>query len=326
MTATHPGTSAQDSPAKQRPASGPSHRRGGRRGRTTGGLGRLAHFAVFGLPSLALYACFVLVPIGIAAYYSLTDRNPFNPPTEWVGLRNYQTLFDDPDFWKVLKNTLVICVVVTIAANAVGLAIAVLLDRRGWLYNALRGVFFTPVVLSGVVVSVIWQSILTDDGLLNRTLRNLGVDDPPGWLSDPDLALYTLCWILTWQMIGFCTVVYLAGLQGVPHELHEAATVDGAGPIERFRHITWPLLAPALTINTVMMLISTFKTYDQVQVITNGGPGDRTTSTIAFEVIQTGLVGNRSGYASAIAVVMLVFIATVSTVVLRILQRREVNA
>lgn len=326
MTATHPGTSAQDSPAKQRPASGPSHRRGGRRGRTTGGLGRLAHFAVFGLPSLALYACFVLVPIGIAAYYSLTNRNPFNPPTEWVGLWNYQTLFDDPDFWKVLKNTLVICVVVTIAANAVGLAIAVLLDRRGWLYNALRGVFFTPVVLSGVVVSVIWQSILTDDGLLNRTLRNLGVDDPPGWLSDPDLALYTLCWILTWQMIGFCTVVYLAGLQGVPHELHEAATVDGAGPIERFRHITWPLLAPALTINTVMMLISTFKTYDQVQVITNGGPGDRTTSTIAFEVIQTGLVGNRSGYASAIAVVMLVFIATVSTVVLRILQRREVNA
>ncbi len=326
MTATHPGTATQDPPAEQSPPAGRPPRMSGGPSRTTRRFGRLSHFALFGLPSLALYACFVLVPIGIAGYYSLTNRNPFNPPMKWVGLRNYRTLADDPDFWKVLTNTLVITFVVTIAANAIGLAIAALLDRRGWLYNALRGVFFTPVVLSGVVVSVIWQSILTDDGLLNTTLHQLGVDHPPGWLSDPDLALYTLCWILTWQMIGFCVVVYLAGLQGVPHELHEAATVDGAGPFERFRHITWPLLAPALTINTVMMLISTFKTYDQVQVITNGGPGDRTTSTIAFDVIQTGLVGNRSGYSSAVAVVMLVFVAVVSTVVLRLLQRREVNA
>ncbi|GAB3976419.1 sugar ABC transporter permease [Actinoallomurus acanthiterrae] len=286
----------------------------------------MGHFGLFGLPSLALYACFVLVPIGISAYYSLTNRNPFNPPSRWVGLHNYRLLAGDGDFWKVLTNTVIITAVVTVAANAIGLAIAVLLDRRGWLYNALRSVFFTPIVLSAVVVSVIWQAILTDDGLLNTTLRELGVAHPPGWLSDPDLALYTLCWILTWQMIGFCVVVYLAGLQAVPHELHEAAAVDGATPLERFRHITWPLLAPAVTINTVMLLINTFKIYDQVQVITNGGPGDGTTSTIAFDVIQTGLVGNRIGYASAIAVVMLIFVAIISTVVLRLLQRREVNA
>ncbi|WP_460347963.1 carbohydrate ABC transporter permease [Actinoallomurus acanthiterrae] len=323
MTATRTRASRRDLPARRRPAARPSRHR---RGRPARALGHLGHFGLFGLPSLALYACFVLVPIGISAYYSLTNRNPFNPPSRWVGLHNYRLLAGDGDFWKVLTNTVIITAVVTVAANAIGLAIAVLLDRRGWLYNALRSVFFTPIVLSAVVVSVIWQAILTDDGLLNTTLRELGVAHPPGWLSDPDLALYTLCWILTWQMIGFCVVVYLAGLQAVPHELHEAAAVDGATPLERFRHITWPLLAPAVTINTVMLLINTFKIYDQVQVITNGGPGDGTTSTIAFDVIQTGLVGNRIGYASAIAVVMLIFVAIISTVVLRLLQRREVNA
>lgn len=324
MTATRTGTPARGLPTRQSRATGPSRRR--RRGRLARTLGRLGHFGLFGLPSLALYAFFVLVPIGISVYYSLTNRNPFNPPTDWVGLRNYERLATEPDFWKVLTNTIIITVVVTIAANAVGLAIAVMLDRRGWLYNMLRSVFFTPIVLSAVVVSVIWQAILTDDGLLNTTLRKLGVSHPPGWLSDPDLALYTLCWIVTWQMVGFCVVVYLAGLQGVPQELYEAAEVDGAGPVERFRSITWPMLAPALTINTVMLLISTFKIYDQVQVVTNGGPGDRTTSTIAFDVVQTGLVGNRIGYSSAVAVVMLVLVAVISTVVLHLLQRREVNA
>ncbi|MCW3839583.1 sugar ABC transporter permease [Micromonospora yasonensis] len=287
---------------------------------------RLGSFGVFGAPALALYACFVLLPVAVTVYHSLTNHNPYHPPTQWVGLRNYRLLAADADFHKVLTNTVLITAIVTVAANALGLAVAVLLDRRGWLYNTLRGVFFTPVVLSSVVVSVIWQAILTDDGLLNSALRQLGVDHPPGWLSDPDVALYTLAWIIVWQMLGFCVVVFLAGLQGVPQELHEAAAIDGAGPVQRFRRVAWPLLAPALTINTVMLLISGFKVYDQVQVITNGGPGNGTTSTIAFEVIQTGLVGNRIGYASAVATVMLVVVAVVSTAALRLLQRREVTA
>ncbi|WP_433304547.1 carbohydrate ABC transporter permease [Actinoplanes sp. CA-030573] len=287
---------------------------------------KLLHFGAFGLPSLALYAGFVLIPIGMAAAYSLTNRNLLNPPTRWVGLHNYATLVQDSAFWRVLLNTFVITVIVTVGANAIGLAVAVMLDRRGWLYNTLRSVYFVPVVLSGVVVSVIWQAILTDDGLLNATLRRLGVEHPPGWLSDPSIALYTLSGIVTWQMVGFCVVVYLAGLQAVPSELQEAAAVDGAGPVQRFCSITWPLLAPSLTINTVMLLISTFKIYDHVQVITNGGPGDGTTSTIAFDVIQTGLAGNRSGYASAVAVVMLVVVACASILVLNVLQRRELSA
>jgi multiple sugar transport system permease protein len=285
----------------------------------------LLHFLSFGAPGITVYVCFVLAPIVVSVGYSLTNYNPFNPPTEYVGLRNYRLLFQDPEFLTSLRVTTVLTAIVVVVPNVLGLAIALLLDRRGWFYNALRTVFFTPVVLSTVVVSIIWVRLMADDGLINQALRGLGVSDPPGWLSDPSYALYSLGIILSWQMLGFCAVVYLAGLQGVPGELLEAAAIDGAGPFARFRHITWPMLAPALTINTVVMLISAFKVYDHVQVITKGGPGSGTTATIAYNVIQTGFVANRQGYASAMAVTMLVIIAVAAAVALKILQRREVQ-
>ncbi|GAA4189782.1 sugar ABC transporter permease [Streptosporangium oxazolinicum] len=331
MTDTRHGVRGGDPPAAHRPPSpdgltlapAPTRRRPPRGRRLVSG--RITTFALFALPGLLAYLLFVLVPIGMTAYYSLTNRNPFNPPTTWVGLRNYMELLDDAEFLRALANTIVVTVIVMVLANVGGLLIAQLLDRPTRLYVALRGVFFTPVVLSSVVVSVIWQVVLTDDGLLNSALRGLGVEDPPGWLSDPGIALYTIAWVITWQMLGFCVVVYLAGLQGVPRELQEAAAIDGCGPLARFRNVTWPMLAPALTINTVMLLITGFKAYDQIQVITNGGPGTGTTTTMAFQVVQTSFNGNRVGYGSAMAAVMLVLVACVSVFVLRVLQRREVT-
>jgi multiple sugar transport system permease protein len=286
---------------------------------------RLWHFLTFGAPGLLVYVCFVLAPILVSVGYSLTNYNPFRPPTQFVGLRNYRLLFTDPEFLTSLRVTTILTLIVVIVPNVLGLAIAVLLDRRGWFYNALRSVFFIPVVLSSVVVSIIWTRMMADDGVINQALRGVGVDDPPGWLSDPDIALYSLGVILSWQSLGFCVVVYLAGLQGIPRELHEAASIDGAGPLQRFRMVTWPLLAPALTINTIVQLISAFKVFDHIQVITNGGPGEGTTASIAFTVLQVGFTANRQGYASAMAVVMLVIIAIASVVVLKVLQRREVD-
>ncbi|GAA4564053.1 carbohydrate ABC transporter permease [Planotetraspora kaengkrachanensis] len=286
---------------------------------------RLRSFALFGAPGLLVYTCFVLAPIAISFGYSLTNHNPFNPPTRFVGLDNYRLLFTDSEFLTSLRVTTILTVIVVIVPNVAGLGIAVLLDRKGWLYNALRTVFFTPMVLSSVVVSVVWTRMLDDEGLVNQTLRALGVEQPPGWLSDPRLALYSIAIILSWQMLGFCVVVYLAGLQGVPNELAEAASIDGAGPVRRFRSITWPLLAPSLTINTVVLLITAFKVFDHIQVITHGGPGTGTTATIAYDVLQTGLVANRQGYASAMAIVMLVIIAAAAGVTLKVLNRREVN-
>ncbi|MFB9684265.1 carbohydrate ABC transporter permease [Amycolatopsis plumensis] len=288
-------------------------------------LPRLAHFASFGAPGVLVYLCFVMAPILISFGYSLTNYNPFNPPVKFVGLDNYRLLFTDSQFLTALRVTTILTVIVVIVPNVLGLGVALLLDRKGWLYNALRSVFFTPVILSSVVVSIVWSRLLDDRGPLNSLLRTVGVSHPPGWLSDPDVALYSVASIVCWQMLGFCVVVYLAGLQGVPAELLEAAEIDGAGPLRRFRAVTWPLLAPSLTINTVVLLISAFKTYDYVKVITNGGPGSGATATIAFDVLQAGFDSNHVGYASAMAVLMLVIVALVTTVVLGFVRRREVD-
>jgi multiple sugar transport system permease protein len=288
-------------------------------------LPRVWHFATFGAPGVLVYVCFVLAPIAISFGYSLTNYNPFNPPIRYAGFRNYRVLFTDPEFHTALKVTTIITLIVVIVPNVLGLAIALLLDRRGWLYNALRSVFFTPMILSSVVVSVIWTRLLDTDGPVNKALSGLGVAHPPGWLSDPRYAVYSLATILAWQLLGFAVVVYLAGLQGVPTELLEAAAIDGAGPVRRFRTVTWPLLAPSLTINTVVLLISAFKVYDYVKVITNGGPGAGTTATIAFNVLQTGFDANHIGYASAMAIVMLAIVATATALVLKLLQSREVD-
>lgn len=288
-------------------------------------LPRVWHFASFGAPGVVIYLCFVMAPILISFGYSLTNHNPFDPPAEFVGLDNYRLLLQDEQFLTALRVTTILTVIVVVVPNVLGLGVALLLDRKGRLYNVLRSVFFTPVILSSVVVSIIWTKLLDDRGPVNDALRALGVEHPPGWLSDPDLALYSVASIVCWQMLGFCVVVYLAGLQGVPAELLEAAEIDGAGPVRRFRAVTWPLLAPSLTINTVVLLISAFKTYDYVKVVTNGGPGSGTTATIAFAVLATGLDANHVGYASAMAVVMLVIVAALTTIVLRFLRRREVD-
>jgi multiple sugar transport system permease protein len=286
---------------------------------------RVWHFVSFAAPGVLVYACFVLAPIVIAFGYSLTNYNPFNPPTKFVGLLNFGLLLQDDEFLTALRVTSILTLIVVIVPNVLGLGVALLLDKRGGLYNALRSVFFTPVILSSVVVSIIWSRLLDSEGPLNQLLRWLGVAHPPGWLSDPDVALYSVASIVCWQMLGFCVVVYLAGLQGVPQDLLEAAAIDGAGPVRRFRAVTWPLLAPSLTINTVVLLISAFKTYDFVKVITNGGPGSGATATIAFNVLQTGFDANHVGYASAMAIVMLVIVAVITGIVLKLLQRREVD-
>ncbi|WSY48165.1 sugar ABC transporter permease (plasmid) [Embleya sp. NBC_00888] len=274
---------------------------------------------------MLVYACFVLAPIALSIGYSLTNANPFNPPRRWVGLDNYRMLLHDQQFLTALRVTVILTLIVVIVPNVLGLLIALLLDKRGRFYNAMRSVFFTPMILSSVVVSVIWTRLLDADGPVNQTLRALGVRHPPGWLSDPDLALYSVASIISWQMLGFCVVVYLAGLQGVPVELHEAAAIDGAGAFARFRAVTWPLLAPALTVNTVVLLISAFKTYDYIKVITNGGPGAGTTATIAFNVLATGFDSNHVGYASAMAVVMLAIVCVATAIALRILRAREID-
>ena len=286
---------------------------------------RAVQFAIFVVPGLAIYLALVLVPMAMAIATSTTDLNQFRLGFNFVGVDNYVRLAQDSAFLRSLGNTVFIAAVHTIIPNILGLAIALLLDRKGWIFNALRSAFFIPIVLSSVVVSVLWGLILRDDGLLNQALLWFGVEEPPGWVSDPNLALITVSTVICWQALGVCVVIYLAGLQGIPRELLEAAEIDGAGPVTRFRTVTFPLLAPAVTINVILTLISGFKVYDQVKVITNGGPGVGTTNTLAFDVVRVSVESGQVGYGQAMATVMLAIIAFVSIGVMRLLQRREVS-
>ena len=283
------------------------------------------NFAVFLLPGLTLFMAVVFSPIIWTLLIGLTNERGTRLEIGFVGLGNYLALLTNQSFLQVLGNSVTITLIVVIGTNILGLGIAMLLHGTHWLYSVLRSVFFTPVVLSAVVVSVIWRSLLVDDGLFNNVLRSLGVAHPPGWLSDPSLALYSVSGIVVWQLLGFVVVIYLAGLSGVPKELDEASSIDGASHFAHFRHITWPLLAPALTINTVMLMISSFKVFDQIAVLTNGGPGTGATATIAFEIVRVAFTDQRIGYASAMAGLMLIIIATASVIALRALQRREVT-
>src|SRR5262245_23764566 len=178
-----------------RPRKHPVARRSRRQRRSAGIWPRVWHFLSFGAPGVLIYVCFVLVPILVSFGYSLTNYNPFRVNTRFVGLQNYKTMLSDDAFLTSLRITTILTVIVVIVPNVVGLGIAVLLDRRGWFYNALRSVFFTPMVLSSVVISVLWRRMLQDDGPINDFLRAVGVHDPPGWLSDPDIAIYSIALI-----------------------------------------------------------------------------------------------------------------------------------
>ena len=286
---------------------------------------RLLTAPLFAGPAVVLYVGLVFVPLVLAVVYSLTNKNLLFPHTHYVGGENYRALWHDETFRRSLRTTAILSALIVVAPNVLGLGVALLLRGEGRFYAVLRVVFFVPQVLSAVVISFIWQTMLTDDGTLNLILHRSGfgfLAQP--WLDDPNHALASIALVVTWQFVGFCAVVYLAALKTIPNELLEAAEVDGCTGWRRFRRVTWPLVAPAVTINTVFLFVIAFKLFDYVKVMTNGGPGDAT-NTIALNIYDVGFAQNAFGYASAMAVVLFVIVATVSSVAVIVLRRREVN-
>ena len=274
---------------------------------------------------ILLYFLMTVLPLLMAFAFSLTNQNLLYKTSEFIGLGNYIDLLDDKSFTRSLWITTRLSFLVTLATNLVGLLIALMLNVNDRFHNTLRTVFFIPQVLSAVIVSFIWRIILVDRGLLNALLQQIGlITKPIHWLGNPTMAFYAIVIVVTWQMVGFCTVVYLASLQGIPKDLMEAAQIDGANPWQRFWNVTWPLLAPGVTINMVLLLIMTFKLYDQVAVLTSGGPGGRT-ETLSYYIIRIAFTGNQLGYGSTMAVVLFIATAIISGVVVSRLKKREIE-
>lgn len=289
---------------------------------------RLNRFGLLELTVAAgtlIYFLMTILPLFLAFAFSLTNQNLLYKTSEFIGLNNYVDLLDDQSFTRSLWLTARLSIIITVGANFLGLLIALMLNVRDRFHTLLRTIFFVPQVLSAVIVSFIWKIILVDRGLLNNFFIQVGlIEKPIRWLGDPDMALRAIAIVVTWQLIGFCTVVYLASLQGIPKDLIEAAKIDGANRWQRFRNVTWPLLAPGVTINMVLLLIITFKLYDQVAVLTGGGPGGRT-ETLSYYIVRIAFNGNQLGYASAMAVVLFLATGLISSVVVTRLKRREVE-
>jgi ABC-type sugar transport system permease subunit len=282
-------------------------------------LGALAVLA------LALYAVFIIVPVGISAWKSLTNENPLLAHADFVGVANYTEMLHDDALASSLGFTLALAGAVTLVANAAGIGFAMLLNRTSLSFRAMRTAAFLPQVLSGVIVGFVWRYILAQDGVLNHLLTSAGIISKPiSWLGSPHLAMFSVGLVAAWVLTGFTTVVHLAALQSIPVELYQAATVDGAGRWQRFRRITFPMLAPGTTISVTISLITMLKLYDIIAALTSGGPADSTQST-ALYIIKLAFTDDRFGYASAVAMLLLVVSAVVALSVTGLLRRREVD-
>ncbi|MFE4968149.1 carbohydrate ABC transporter permease [Streptomyces sp. NPDC056660] len=277
------------------------------------------------LVALGLYVLFIVVPVIMSAWKSLTNENPLLARADFVGLSNYQEMAHDSALADSLGFTLLLAGAVTIVANAVGIGFAMLLNRTSLSFRMMRTVAFLPQVLSGVIVGYVWRYILARDGILDNVLVSLGIIDKPiTWLGSPHLAVLSVGIVAAWVLTGFTTVVHLAALQSIPVELYQAAMVDGAGRWQRFRRITFPMLAPGTTISVTISLITMLKLYDIIAVLTSGGPANSTQST-ALYIIQLAFTDDRYGYASAVAMLLLVVSIVIALSVTALLRRREVD-
>ena len=277
----------------------------------------------FAAPALALYAFVVLIPTAQGSVYSFTDWDGLNPVQQWVGLDNFRRVLDDRAAREAIWHTVQIAIAIAIVQNLVGLLLALGVHSQIKSRNVLRVALFAPAVMTPVVVAFLWQYMYSPTGAVNRGLDVLGLDGlQQNWLGDPSLALWSVAAVIVWQFAGYSMVIFLAGLQSIPHDVVEAAAVDGAGTFRRFWDVTRPLLAPALTVNLMLSIIGGLKLFDQVWVLTNGGPGTAT-ETLSTLIYKDAFQFGEFAYSTALALGLAVFVAVVSGAQYRLLRRQE---
>ncbi|MEF3403110.1 carbohydrate ABC transporter permease [Agromyces sp. CCNWLW203] len=300
---------------------------GGRSGRRRGiDVSRLLDGALT-IPALVVYVGLMVVPVGFAVYYSFTRYNgiPSQAP-QWVGFENYLRIFEDPagEMHSSIAVTVTIAVIGSFLVNGAALGLALLLHRPSKFNSFGRAVMFYPHVLSALVVGFLWQALLGPQGAINTLMEQSQGSTLP-FLSDPTWALYTLIGVIVWAQFGVQLILYIAGLQAVSPELQEAARIDGATRGQVFRHVTWPALAPTVTVTIITSVLSLLKVYDVVLGLTNGGPGDAT-QTWAYEILAVSFANNRVGLACAQAVLLIIAAGILSFGIIAMRRRAEEGA
>jgi raffinose/stachyose/melibiose transport system permease protein len=281
----------------------------------------------FVLGALVLYLVFFIIPGISGIAYSFTDWSSYRTEVNFVGLDNFKTIFSSGEHYlDYISNTLIFVLITIVLKTVFALALALLLnDAVKHLTHFYRMMIYLPVVLPMLAVALIFRSILNPaTGLLNVLLRGIGLDFLAlNWLVDPKIALFSVIGVDTWKGVGYIMVILLAGLQTIPKEYYEAAAVDGAGALAKFRHITWPLLTPALIVVTVLNVLYALRVFDIVYVLTNGGPGYATEvlSTAIFKAFGQG----RYGLGTAISSILFVVMSSTGYFVIRLMERGSVS-
>lgn len=278
-----------------------------RRRRNAARLRRERTAWLFMAPSLVVIAVFMVWPLIQSAYLSFTEYNRIQP-ARWIGLDNYVHLFQDDEVWNALGNTALYAVVVTPLTVILALLLALLLNQPMVARGFVRTAIFLPFIVSMAIISFAWSFLLDGNiGLITYWLGKVGIVAQQGWLVDPSLAMPAVMIVGVWKSVGFYMVMYLAGLQSIPGELYEAARIDGAGPWSRFRTITWPLLSNQTMLVTIMAVIATIQVFDQIQVMTHGGPFF-TTETLVMLIYRVGFQNLELGYGAAVSWVLMVLV------------------
>ena len=276
----------------------------------------------FALPAIAAYVYVVIVPSVIGMLSAFTNWSFLNSPPDFIGLENFVRAFQG-EAGPAAVRTLFIAVVVVVGQNILGLGLALLLHGTVFARNVLRTIIFAPMVVSSLVVGYLFKYIFgaPGSGAANALLEAMGLPQVD-FLGNPTSALWIIIVTVIWQFTGSTMIIYLAGLQGVPQELDEAAALDGAGYWKRFWYITRPLLAPAITINLMIGLIGGLKIFDQIVSLTNGGPGNQT-QTISTLIYQIFATFGEYGRSAALAVVLAIGVGILSLIQFRVLRRQE---
>jgi raffinose/stachyose/melibiose transport system permease protein len=277
----------------------------------------------FLVPAAALYAFIVLWPSLQGAGLAFTDWDGLSASKNFVGLEQFRQVFSDEKAQAAVGRTLLIALTITIVQNLVGLLLALGVNSRIKSRNVLRVLLFAPAIITPVATAYLWQNLLSPNGAINSVLGAVGLRSlQRNWIGDSDYALWSICLVIVWQFAGYSMVIFLANLQGISAEVIEASYVDGAGPVRRFFSIIRPELAPAITINLMLSIIGGLKLFDQVWVMTGGGPGG-STDTMSTLIYKNAFQFGDFGYGIAMALVLTLLVAVLSAGQYALLNRQN---
>ncbi len=284
----------------------------------------------FVIPGLLMYSVFVLWPYTQALYVALTDWSGMTPEKTYIGFDNFSRIMDDKNFWNALKHNLQMVVLLPLTIVPIALLFAALTTQK---VNGLRGsgfyrfLFFAPEVMSAVVIGILWSFVYHPTiGLLNGALREIGLGSlTRTWLGSPDTVLWAIGAVVVWSGVGFFMILFMAGIQSIPTDFYEAATLDGAGRFRSFRDITLPLLRDQLQVAFVFIGIGALDMFALVQVMAEGGGPSRAADVVARYMYDVAFTQSRFGYATAIGTVLLGLTLLLSLITIRLTNRERIE-